>query len=115
MDTDGLPRDHSDKQIELVLRRDFEASDHFARAVYMWALADSDLPKELKDKLKTIPLATAFMSDASLDTFQMSSRAMAFSLTVRQNMGLHSWNADPSVHSKVALVPFKGVSLFRDV
>lgn len=83
-------------------------------AAYMRASADSDLLKELKGELKTIPLVTAFMTDPSLGTFQIPSRAMPFSVMVRQNTGLHSWNTNPSMHSRVASVSFKGVSLFRD-
>ncbi|XP_015263360.1 PREDICTED: probable E3 SUMO-protein ligase RNF212 [Gekko japonicus] len=61
---DGLLKDNSDKRIEQMLRRDFEASANalrasvlgslFARAAYAWASdlakTDSGIPKDLKDE-----------------------------------------------------------------
>lgn len=40
----------------------------------------------------------------------MTTRSMAYSVIARHN----TWDADPSAETKVAAVPFKGMSLFGD-
>lgn len=128
MDADGLPKDQCDRRIELALRRNFEACTNaaksamtaslFTRAVYTWASdlasAEADLPKELKDDIKKMALASAFAADATLDSFQMANRGVASSVSARRNVWLRSWEADPSAQAKLAAVPFKGEELFGD-
>lgn len=129
MDADGLPKDQCDRRIEQALRRDFEASANslrasasaslFARASYEWAskmtTPEVDIPKEFKDEIKKVALASAFAADATFDAFQMASRAMAYSVTARRNTWLRCWEADPSAQTKLAAVPFTGFHLFGEV
>lgn len=70
--------------------------------------------KDLKDEIKKIALAAAFAADVSLDAFQMSSRAMDYSVAARHRSWLRCWEADSSTQAKVAAVPFRGVNLFGD-
>lgn len=128
MDADGLPKDQCDRRIEQVLRRDFEASANsirasasaslFARAAYVWSsnltAPETEIPKELKDELKKIALASAFAADATFDAFQMTARSMAYSVAARRNTWLRCWEADPSAQTKLAAVPFTGIHLFGD-
>lgn len=90
----------------------------FARAAYVWASdltsADAEVPKELKDDIKKIAIASAFAADAALDALQMASQAMADSVAARWSTWLRGWEADPSAQTKLAVVPFKGVNLFGD-
>lgn len=101
MDADGLPKDQCDRRIKQALRRNFEACANsvsasltellFAWAAYMWASdlasAEVDVPKELKDEIKKMALVAAFAADAALDSFQMTSRGIAFSVAARLTPG----------------------------
>lgn len=121
-DSDGFPKDPSDKKVEQGLRKSFEvaamaikgasASSMFSRAVCSWssklAGADCDLPKEVKDELKKMELASVFVVDASLDTIQRVVRDMAAMMTVRRHTWLKGWEADPAARSKVISIPFRG-------
>lgn len=68
----------------------------FARAAYVWALdlalGDAEVPKELKDDIKKIAIASAFAEDATMDALQMALRAMAYSVAARLKcwQGYHS-------------------------
>lgn len=88
----------------------------FVRAAYVGASdltsAEVDILKELKDEFKKIALASAFAADASLDSFQVSIWAMAFSVVARHNTWFRNWEAVLSARARVAVVPFKGYSVF---
>ncbi|XP_054830377.1 uncharacterized protein LOC129326238 [Eublepharis macularius] len=128
MDAEGVPKDPSDKKIEQALRRNYEASSAalrasataslFARAAYTWAsdlaAAGSEVPKDIKNEAKKIALTSAFAADATLDAFQMSSRAMGFNVTARHNTWLRNWDVDPQARSRVAAIPFSGSKLFGE-
>lgn len=80
LDVDRLPKDLHDRRTKQALQRDFEATAQsvnalatgslFARAAYFWALdlvpLEVGIPKDLKDKIKKIALASVFAADASL-------------------------------------------------
>lgn len=82
VDADGLYKDTYKKLIEQSLRRDFDTSasllwasivrSFFPRTAYILTSAllvvDIIIPKELKDELKRIVLATTVADNASLDT-----------------------------------------------
>lgn len=100
MDADGMPHDQSDRHVKQVLRRDFEATANsirasatsllFARAANTWVSdltsAEVDIPKETKDEIKKVALASALVVDATLDAFQMGTQAMAYSVAARRNI-----------------------------
>lgn len=125
--TDGLPGDHCDRRIEQVLRRGFEASANaikasvasslFVRVANKWVtelLEESDAPNDIKEVLRKIKLATAYMADGLLDSLQMVARSMAASVTAHRNTWIRNWDADSMAQNKVVSVPFTGVNLFGD-
>lgn len=76
----------------------------------MWASdltsTEADVPKELKDEIKKMALASAFAADAALDSFQMTIRRLAFSVSARWNTWFQSWEVDLSAQARVVAVPF---------
>lgn len=80
-------------------------------SLFAWAselvAAESMLPKELKDIIKKISLASAFVSDTVLDSLQLAAMARASTVTTRRITWMKNWDANPSAQAEVAAVPFK--------
>lgn len=74
-----------------------------------------DIPDEVRREIRKISSVAAFASDATADTVQFSTCAIAASMTVRCNTWLHHWDMDAAAQSKVVSIPFKGEKLFGEV
>lgn len=117
------PKNPLDRRLDTSLRKGFEASSQasiMARAVISWvdklAKSESELTKRALNSLKKISVAPAFMADTSLDSVQLSTRAMANQVVSCRNVWLREWNkGDSTSASRLAILPSKGEKTIWDI
>lgn len=125
-DGDNGPRDPCDRRIESALKKGFDASalalrsasatSVMARASLAWVedfqKAAGKLPKETRNLLKKLSLATSFMADSTQDSLQFAAKAMASNVVARRSVWLRHWEVDQGSQSRLAAFPFMGEKLF---
>lgn len=92
------------------------ANSVFSHAIVFWAedlaKTDSNLSKQAKGTLRKISLSATFTTDASLDSLQFCSRAMASNVVDKRNVWLLSWDLDAGSQVRLATSSFNGKKLF---